>query len=332
MTATGGHQPVLAKEAVTGLAARPGAHFIDGTLGGGGHLRQLLAATAPDGRVLAIDWDVAAIRRVQAGLASDAAASQRITFVHGNFKNLAAIARQHRFTPTGGCLLDLGVSSHQLDDAKAGFGFTAERLDLRFDTLQPIPTAADLLRQRSARELESLFSDYGEEPCAREIAREIVRGRNREPIERAPQLVALVAEIYRRRFHRPSRRNPATRVFQALRIAVNHEFENLHGALRGALEILPPGARIAVISFHSLEDRIVKQFFRDESRGCRCDSDVPVCVCRHQPTLDVVTAKPIRPTPPEVASNPRSRSAKLRIAVRLAAPVGSTIISDHNKQ
>ena len=331
MTAPSGHQSVLTTEVVTGLAARSGIHFIDGTLGGGGHTRQLLAATAPDGRILAIDWDVSAIRRVQEETTHDQDARQRITFVHGNFKNLATIARQHDFTPTGGCLLDLGVSSFQLDDSNAGFNFSAKRLDFRFDTAQPVPTAADLLHRLSAKELESLFREYGEEPCAWEISQEIVRVRDQEPIIQAPQLVALVAQVYQKRFHRPSRRNPAPRVFQALRIAVNHEFENLREALAGAVEILPPGARIAVISFHSLEDRIVKQFFREESRGCRCDPETPVCICNHQPTLKVSTQKPICPTSEEAVRNPRSRSAKLRIAIRLATPAIPTTISD-NKQ
>lgn len=321
------HQPVLGAEVVAGLSAAPGLHFIDGTLGGGGHARRLLAATAPNGRVLAIDWDGAAVRRMQAEIADIPEYQERLILVHGNFKNLAEICRQHAFTPTGGCLLDLGVSSPQLDEAARGFGFHADTLDFRFDAAANIPTAADLLNRLSERELETIFRDYGEEPLAHHIAAAVVSQRERAPLRKPDEVTAIAAAAYQRRWHTPSRRNPATRVFQALRIAVNDELENLSHALVGALRTLPAGARIAAISFHSLEDRIVKQFFRTEASGCLCPPTVPVCQCGHQPAVKIVTPKPIRPTRLEMQSNPRSRSAKLRIALVLAKATSPLLYS-----
>lgn len=313
-----GHQPVLAAEVVSGLGAAPGKDFLDGTLGDGGHARALLDATAPAGKVLAIDWDLAAIERGQTRLQSQPELAARMILVHGNFKNLATIARDHRFIPSGGCLLDLGLSSPQLDDPRAGFSFVSDRLDFRFDRHATAQTAADIINRASSRELAVIFREYGEEPLAGPIARAILHARRRDPITRADTLAVLVAGVYRRHFTRHSRRHPATRVFLALRVAVNDELGNLRAALAGARDILPPGARLAVISYHSLEDRLVKNFFRTEAGGCLCPPDAPRCQCQHQPTLRVMTRHPLRPSPTEVAANPRSRSAKLRLAERLA--------------
>lgn len=313
-----GHQPVLAAEVVTGLAATPGKDFLDATLGDGGHARALLDATAPAGRVLAIDWDRAAIERCQAWLATRPDLAARMILVHGNFKNLATIAHDHGFTPTGGCLLDLGISSPQLDDPAAGFSFVSDRLDFRFDQRATRLTAADVVNRAPARELAQIFRESGEDPLAGPIARAIVNARRRNPIVRADALAELVAGVYRRHFRRHSRRHPATRVFLALRVVVNDELGNLRAALAGARAILPPGARLAVISYHSLEDRMVKNFFRTEARGCLCPPDAPRCQCQHQPALRVLTRHPLRPSPQELAANPRGRSAKLRLAERLA--------------
>lgn len=323
------HQPVLVEAVVRGLAAAPGKHFIDGTAGNGGHARALLKATAPDGKVLAIDWDPAAVARLEQQRSDDQAQAKRLIVVHGNFKNLAAIARQHGFTASGGCLLDLGLSSLQLDDPAAGFGFAADDLDFRFDTTANAPTAADLLNRLSAGELAVVLKTYGEEPLARPIAAAIVRARQREPVRQGSQLAALVAAVYRKHFRQRSRRHPATRTFQALRIAVNGELDNLKAALVAAVEVLPAGARLAVISYHSLEDRIVKQFFREQSRSCRCPPETPLCRCGG-PRLAVITRRPLTPDATEVKANHRSRSAKLRLAERLAKiHYGKTNVTTH---
>lgn len=314
------HLPVLAAEVVAQLNAKPGTHFIDGTFGGGGHTRALLDATAPDGRVLAIDLDERAIAAARDELPPEKLQPNRLLLVHGNFKNLAEIARNHEFVPSGGCLLDLGVSSQQLDDPAHGFGFQSDRLDGRFDQSATSPTVADRLNTATAAELERILRTYGEEPLARPIAQAVVRERKVRPFTSATALAELISRIYRRRFGRPSRRHPATRVFQALRIAINDELNNLRTALNGAVGVLPAGARIGVISYHSLEDRIVKHFFRAEERGCRCPSDLPVCQCQREPTVKIITRRPVIPTATELAANPRSRSAKLRVALRLAAP------------
>lgn len=311
------HQPVLVEAVVRGLAAAPGKHYLDGTFGDGGHTRALLAATAPSGQVLAIDWDATAIGRGQAWVSEHPKWAPRFILVQGNFKNLAEIARAHRFTPTGGCLLDLGLSSPQLDDPDGGYSFRGARLDLRFDPSLVAQSAADVVNRQSTAQLATIFREYGEEPLAWPIALAIVKSRRQLPLQRADRLAEIVAEVYRRRFRSRSRRHPATRVFMALRIAVNDELTNLRQALQGAVAMLPPSGRIAVLSYHSLEDRIVKQFFKTESRGCLCSPDAPLCQCAHQPTLQVLTRKPIRPQRDEVKVNPRSRSAKLRIAIKL---------------
>ncbi|MDD5109901.1 MAG: 16S rRNA (cytosine(1402)-N(4))-methyltransferase RsmH [Patescibacteria group bacterium] len=320
MTGSSRHQPVLLIEVVAGLDAAPGKHFIDGTAGGGGHAKAILEATAPDGRLLGIDLDPAALSRTQESLSAPEFRG-RFTYVHGNFKNIATIARQHQFVPTGGCLFDLGVSSPQLDDPAAGFSFRSDRLDFRFDPENNGLTAAEIVNRRPVHELERMLREFGEEPLARPIAIAIDRERRRNPIERADALAALVARVYARYFRSRSRRHPATRVFQALRVAVNGELDNLQAGITGALEVMPAGARIAVMSYQSLEDRIVKHFFKNASRECRCPPDLPECRCQQQPTLRVLTPKPIRPNPREVVQNPRSRSAKLRIAERLNSSV-----------
>lgn len=305
---------MLLREVIEGLAAAPGKHFVDATVGDGGHTRALLAATAPDGRVLGIDADATAIAHLQEAQRTDPTL-QRLSVVHGNFKNIAAIVRAQGFHPTGGVLLDLGFSSRQVDAAERGFGFHAATLDLRYDPTAGDRTAADLLREDAEATLADIFHRFGEEPLARPIARAIVQHRRRQPITSGQQLTGLVTVVYRRTFRRPSRRQPATRVFQALRIAVNGELENLSAALLGALDVLPSGSRLAVISYHSLEDRIVKQFFRQESRGCRCPVEAP-CTCGAHPRLSPITRKPIRPGVAELSRNRRARSAKLRVAQR----------------
>ena len=292
---------------MAGLRIRPVGRYIDATVGGGGHALGILMGSAPDGELLGIDADSMAIALAGERLAEF---GRRVTLVQGNFADVEEIAVEHGFCPVDGILLDLGLSSLQLEAAGRGFSFQLDGpLDMRFSPSQTT-TAADLVNDLSVEELASILFRYGEEPRARRIARAIVAER---PINTTGELAALVKRTVSRR----KRLHPATRTFQALRMAVNEEMECLAAVLPQALRLLAPGGRLAIISFHSLEDRLVKQFFRKEARDCLCPLEVPVCVCGHRATLGILTKKPIRPSADEAAANPRSRSAKLRIAYRL---------------
>jgi len=312
-----GHQPVLAEEVVTALAAAPGSLQIDATVGGGGHAERILAATDPDGRLLGLDADGAAIARVQARLGPRF--GRRLVLRQANFRELATAAPDAGFGLVDGCLFDLGLSSFQLADVDRGFSFRADGpLDMRFDTSRGVP-AAELLETLDAAELTALFRRYGEEPFAGRIARAIVEDRRGSPLRMAQELAALIERVAPSRAPGRRRVHPATRVFQALRIAVNEELEALQAGLAAALDLLRPGGRLVVLSYHSLEDRIVKRFFQAERRGCTCPPELPVCVCGRLPRLRLVTPKGIVPAAAEIAANPRARSARLRAAERLAA-------------
>ncbi len=312
-----GHLPVLVDEVMTTLAALPGSLQIDTTLGGGGHTGRILEATSPDGRLLGLDADARAVARVAARLGDRF--GDRLVLRQANFRDLATVAPAAGFGAVDGLLFDLGLSSFQLADRDRGFGIrTGGPLDMRFDPSQGVP-AAELLASLDAVELTALFRRYGEEPQAARIARAIVAGRSSTPITTAEELAELIVRVApagipgRRRIH------PATRVFQALRIAVNAELEALEVALAAAVELLRPGGRLVVLSYHSLEDRIVKHFFQAERRGCTCPPSLPVCVCGRSPRLRLVTRRSVTPTADEIARNPRARSARLRAAERLAA-------------
>ncbi len=301
------HIPVLFQAVLDGLQVRPGGRYIDATVGGGGHAAGVLAASSPDGRLLGLDRDPAAVEVAHARLASYAG---QVVLVHSSFVRLAEIARACHFVPADGVLFDLGLSSLQLADSTRGFAFMTEGpLDMRFDPTAGGPTAAALVNHLSLEELTTLLYRYGEERQARRIAEAILATR---PFHTTKDLAAIVERVVGRR----GRIHPATRTFQALRIAVNDELAALEEALPQAVEILASGGRLAVISFHSLEDRLVKHFLRRESRDCICPPGTPVCVCGHRATLRLVTRKPIRPTADEVTANPRSRSARLRVAGR----------------
>jgi 16S rRNA (cytosine1402-N4)-methyltransferase len=311
-----GHLPVMVEEVIESLAPAPGGFHIDATVGGGGHSRRILEATTPDGRLLGLDADRAAIARTAIRLADF---GPRVTLRQSNFEELGEVAGAEGFVPADGILFDLGLSSYQLADDERAFSFRAEGpLDMRFDTSRGVP-ASTLIAELDERALTDLFRRLGEEPHSRRIARAIVEHRRHTPITTGAQLAQVVAAAApvpprgRRRVH------PATRVFQALRIAVNRELETLPVALAAAVEVLREGGRLAVISYHSLEDRIVKRFIAAERRGCVCPPEAPVCVCGRQPRLAPLGAQPRRPSPDEVARNPRSRSALLRSARRLAA-------------
>ncbi len=312
-----GHLPVLAEEVMSMLAPAPGSLQIDATLGGGGHSERILEATSPDGRLLGLDADGAAIARVDRRLRTRF--GDRLVLRQANFRQLAEVAPDAGFGAVDGTLFDLGLSSFQLADTERGFGFrTGGPLDMRFDTSRGVP-AAELLATLDTNELTALFRRYGEEPFAPRIARAIVAARGGAPVETAQDLADLVERVAPGRPPGRRRIHPATRVFQALRIAVNEELDALQEGLAAAVDLLRPGGRLVVLSYHSLEDRIVKRFFQAERRGCVCPPEVPVCVCGRNPRLRLVTRRSVIPTDAEVAANPRARSARLRAAERLAA-------------
>jgi 16S rRNA (cytosine1402-N4)-methyltransferase len=313
------HLPVLLREAVSALNPCPGGRYLDGTFGGGGHTRAILDASAPDGIVLALDADDEAIARGQV-LAAEPGVDDRLRLVHANFARLADIAREEALAPLDGVLLDLGLSSFQLGAAERGFAFRLSGpLDMRFDRSAGQPSSV-LVNTLPADDLMQILWRYGEEPRARRIVQAIVRERERAPIETTAQLAEIVAGAVG---GRRGDTHPATRTFQALRIATNGELAALDQALDGALAVLAPGGRLAVISFHSLEDRIVKRFIRRESETCICPPEQPVCTCDHRPRLRPV-GKAIKPGPAEIAANPRSRSAILRVAERLPEEMAAT--------
>jgi 16S rRNA (cytosine1402-N4)-methyltransferase len=311
-----GHLPVMVEEVLESLAPAPGSFQIDATVGGGGHSVRVLEASSPDGRLLGLDADRAAIARAAKRLETF---GDRVTLVQTNFENLADAAAEAGFVPADGVLFDLGLSSNQLADPDRAFSFRAEGpLDMRFDPSRGIP-ASELIATLDERELTSLFRRYGEEPHARRIARGIVEARARGPIETGTQLADVVERAAPAPIRGRRRVHPATRVFQALRIAVNRELETLPKALESAVDVLREGGRLTVISYHSLEDRIVKRFIAAERRGCTCPPEFPVCVCGKSPRLALVGPQPRRPSTEEIERNPRSRSALLRAARRLAA-------------
>jgi 16S rRNA (cytosine1402-N4)-methyltransferase len=312
-----GHIPVLADEVMSMLAPVPGSLQIDATLGGGGHTERILEATDPDGRLLGIDADGAAIARVDGRLRPRF--GDRLVLRQANFRQLATIAREAGFEQVDGALFDLGLSSHQLADTDRGFGFRAGGpLDMRFDTRRGVP-ASELLASLDVNEMTALFRRYGEEPKAGRIARAIVDARRTAPIGTAEELAALIERVLPPNPRQPRRTHPATRVFQALRIAVNEELDALEAGLAAALDLLRPGGRLVVLSYHSLEDRIVKRFLAAERRGCVCPPEIPVCVCGRNPRLRLLTRPSLTPTAEEIAANPRARSARMRAAERLAA-------------
>lgn len=314
-----GHVPVLLREAIEFLAPRPGGVYIDATFGGGGHTRKILEASAPDGQVLALDADPQAI--VRAGrLIVEPAIGDRLQVVHANFARLGEVVRAAGVGPVDGVLFDLGLSSFQLDDADRGFSFRfGGPIDMRLDPSEGVPVA-EMVQTLSEDELANIIYEYGEEPKSRRIARAIVRERDRAPIIRTDVLADIVASAVGGR--RGSDTHPATRTFQALRIARNRELSALTDGLNAVLDVLAPGGRLVTIAFHSLEDRIVKQFIATESASCTCPPELPVCVCDQQPRLRKVTGKAVKPGADEIAANPRSRSAVLRAAERL--PLEST--------
>lgn len=294
-----GHEPVLYEEVMAALAPRPGGMYVDGTINGGGHAAGVLERSAPQGRLLGVDLDREALEVARETLANY---GSRVQLVHGSFGHLDEIARRHGFYPAAGVLLDLGISTAQLTARQRGFSFQLDGpLDMRLDPSEGI-TAADLVNSLPEAELADLLYEFGEERKSRRIARAIVKAR---PLRTTTELAKVVARSLRRR----GRIHPATRTFLALRIAVNDELAVLSRGLKKAVDTLAPGGQLVVIAFHSLEDRIVKNYFRALARG-EGDSS--------RPSVRLLTRKPIQPAAVERARNPASRSAKLRALVKLA--------------
>jgi 16S rRNA (cytosine1402-N4)-methyltransferase len=304
------HTPVLLAEVLRALAVQPGGRYIDCTLGGGGHAAAILEKSSPGGQVLGIDADPAAIAAARERFKGS---PDSILIVNDNFVNLQSICLKYDFSPVHGILFDLGLSSLQLNGGSRGFSFQHDTpLDMRFDPSQRT-TAADIVNTAPETELAGIIRSYGEEPQSARIARFIIKER---PVATTGQLARIIEKAVGRR----GRLHPATRTFQALRIAVNDELGHLESALKQAVDLLGYEGRLVVISYHSLEDRIVKQFLQREARGCICPPATPVCICGHTPVLRLINKKVIVPTIAEVSANPRSRSARLRAAERIAPP------------
>ena len=306
------HRPVLLRECLEGLAIRPEGTYLDGTLGRAGHAREI-AARLTTGRLFCIDRDQAALDAAQERLAGHL---DKVTLIHGNFGDLAQLLDSRGLTGLDGMLFDLGVSSPQLDDRSRGFSYRLDApLDMRMDRSEAL-TAHTVVNEWPQEELRRILWQYGEERYAPQIAAAIVRSRAVRPIETTLELVevikgAMPAQALREKQH------PAKRSFQAIRIAVNDELGAVDRMLQAAVPRLAPGGRLCVISFHSLEDRLVKNALAEWARGCTCPPDFPVCVCGKKPAVKLVPRKPILPTEEEIAENPRARSAKLRVAEKL---------------
>jgi 16S rRNA (cytosine1402-N4)-methyltransferase len=302
------HIPVLFDEVLDLLQPKANGRYIDGTVGAGGHAAGLLQKSAPLGRVLVFDKDAEAVAFAQKQLKSF---GDRVTYVHASYAEMGSLAPARGFEQVDGILLDLGLSSHQLDDARRGFSFMKDGpLDMRFDASRG-ETAADLINNLDEFDLANIFWRYGEEKSSRKIARMIVAER---PFTTTTQLANRIAQTVRRR----SRIHPATQVFQALRIAVNRELETVEAGVMAALELLGQHGRLAVISFHSLEDRFVKQTFRRLSQNCICPPGQPVCTCGGQAQFRLITRKAVQASAEEIAQNSRSRSARLRVIEKIA--------------
>jgi 16S rRNA (cytosine1402-N4)-methyltransferase len=316
---TSTHIPVLLSETLRALAVQPGGRYIDATVGAGGHAAAILDHSAPGGQLLGIDADPAAIEAARERLQHY---KESALLVNDNFVNLQAICIKYDFFPVHGILFDLGLSSLQLNGGGRGFSFQVDApLDMRFNPTQKT-TAADIVNGAPEARLAHIFKAYGEENRSHRIARAIVQNR---PVTTTRQLASLVETA----IGRSGKIHPATRTFQALRIAVNHELEHLEAVLRQAVDLLGFEGRLVVISYHSLEDRIVKQFMQREASGCICPPGTPVCICGHIPRLKLINKKVITPTPAEVDINVRSRSARLRAAERVINHNPTLAAEDH---
>ena len=307
------HVPVLYEEILEYACCRDGEVFVDATLGSGGHSLGLLERYGGIGQLIGIDCDQEALERARVTLAPF---KKKVTFLHGNFRHLTQLLSQEGIAAIGGIVFDFGVSTPQLKDPARGFGFSNDgALDMRMDRSMP-QTAMDLIKRLPAHELEDIIRIYGEERFARRIASAVKDAVARNPLLSTTGLADIIFRAIPIKFH-PDRLHPATRTFQALRIAVNDELAAIGEGLDQALELLTPGGRMLAVSFHSLEDRIVKNRFRDWEKGCTCPVDLPVCACGGKKRLKIITRKPVYAAEEEVSRNPSSRSARLRAGERV---------------
>jgi 16S rRNA (cytosine1402-N4)-methyltransferase len=308
------HATVLLHETIDLLTPRPGGLYVDGTLGGGGHAAEILKRSSPDGILIGLDQDPEAVERCRVGLASF---GDRVIIRQANFRELPSVLQELGYNTVDGVVLDLGISWFHLKSPSRGFSFQLDGpLDMRMDPSRGL-TAADLVNGLSRDELAKIIREYGEERRAGAIARAIEKARARRSITSTVQLAEIVSSVFPP--YPPRRIHPATLTFQALRIAVNDELEALREGVERIIGLLKPGGRFTVITFHSLEDRVVKQAFVASAKGCICPPKLPVCACNRQPTLSVLTRRPVTAGPSELALNPAARSAKLRAAEKLPA-------------
>ena len=310
------HIPVLCDKVVDFLKPKSDGVYIDGTVGLGGHSAAILETSAPSGRVIGIDLDVKGLSVAESRLH---AFGKRCSLINGNFAEMDVLLEKHSVHAVDGILLDLGVSSLQLDTPHRGFSFNhTGPLDMRMNGLdcaeQPALTALKVVNDSPLDVLADIFRRYGEERYAKRIAGRVVQARQQEPITTTTQFAEIVKQAVPQK---PSKIHPATRVFQALRIHVNAELENLASGLDAAISLLKPGGCLCVITFHSLEDRIVKRCFQTCAKTCICPPKTPMCICEHKPSLEILTKRPVLPSVPEIQNNPRARSAKLRAARKL---------------
>ncbi len=311
MTADFHHEPVMIQEVVASLLVGKTGIYVDGTVGGAGHAYEILRQT--DAFLVGIDCDSEALQAAEIKLSQF---GSRKVLVKANFADLGIVLAGLKIEKVDGVLLDLGVSSHQLDLAKRGFSFNQEaKLDMRMDDETKI-SAYDIVNRFAQSELEKIIRTYGEEKMAGRIARTIFQKRQLKPIETTTQLAAIVASSMPAKL-KWQKIHPATRTFQAIRIAVNNELDNIKPTINDAIRVLKPGGRLCVISFHSLEDRLVKNEFRDLAGVCVCPRDIPYCVCQKKTELKILTKKALMPSAAEIENNPRARSAKLRVAERV---------------
>ena len=305
------HRSVLLEETIEGLKVKPDGVYLDGTLGGGGHSSKILRRLK-GGHLIGIDQDAEALAAAGKRLSGFGEEGKQFTLVRDNYCNAAEAVRSLGFSGVDGVVLDLGVSSYQLDNAQRGFSYRYDApLDMRMDTRQTL-TAREIVNDYPENELYRVIRDYGEDPFARNIAKHIVQARKTGPIETTGQLNELIAAAIPAKIQKKGG-HPSKRTFQALRIECNRELEVLKDSIDGFIELLNPGGRICIITFHSLEDRIVKTAFRRNENPCTCPPDFPVCVCGKKPAGRLITRKPILPSAEEMEENPRSKSAKLRI-------------------
>lgn len=315
--------PVLKNEAIEGLSIKPDGTYVDGTFGGGGHAREIISRLNGNGCFVGIDQDEDAVENGRTILAQMEKKTESVSLARDNFSNIKAVLTALRIACADGILLDIGVSSHQLDQADRGFSYMQEApLDMRMDQSRPL-TARDIVNTYPEEDLFRIIRDYGEEKWASRIAHFVVQERKRHPIETTTQLVSVIKDAIPASARR-SGPHPAKRTFQALRIEVNDELGVLERSISDMVDVLSPGGRLVIITFQSLEDRIVKQSFKTLENPCICPPQAPVCTCGRRPKIKIITRKPIVPSDEEIQANPRSRSAKLRICEKLPETIFST--------